>query len=352
MRIGWLIGRRRLTTALCLAVATGIGCSAEESKTLLNPEGPPDILQVFVTERLSDGSTALTPTYGSHPEFDSETEFEEGPDPSTPVMTAVADSTQKVRIIFDELIRGNTLEQFVCACNVAPASCPAGTPLYALDPSVCKDSGDTVLNEEGKWADANNDTVPDDAVLLPGVVSISCGTSFTWENTEIDGFYNPSGNQQVTVLGMESLGPALVLFVPALQTSADCTLTVAATVTDKQDVAVPSAPVTFHTEALAMLDSSPADGDVVDPTVGVLTVSFNAALDPASLTGVALMNTTTSTAVTGTAALDPGDATTITFTLEADLPAASSFELTIPATVTDVFGGALPQAIVITFTTA
>ena len=126
-----------------------------------------------------------------------------------------------------ELLRGSTVEEFVCACAVpvgdeAP-SCP-GNIFAAVEASSCPENTNTSAIEVGRFADADDDGMPDDPLLQPNLITIACGT-FTWANAapgiapDVDpgeGWYNPSGNQARPGAltgderGMwEALGPAL-----------------------------------------------------------------------------------------------------------------------------------------------
>src|SRR5262245_50275737 len=128
MRIGRVacLGPSMLAGSLAAGL---IGCSAPASNTDLRPEGAPEVLQVFVTERV-EGGTALGLYYSGNAEYNvdetgggangdmpnqcGDTYDELGDD--CVVTDAVADASQKARIIFDELLQGSSVEEFVCAC--------------------------------------------------------------------------------------------------------------------------------------------------------------------------------------------------------------------------------------------
>ena len=101
---------RTLGLGVVLAVAFG-GCSDIRTNTNLNPVGPPMITQVFVLELVTDPDTGIVRqdtqlAFGGHPDID---ESDDGV-----VNTAVALGNQRIRIVVDELLRGNFLEQIAC----------------------------------------------------------------------------------------------------------------------------------------------------------------------------------------------------------------------------------------------
>ena len=223
------IGRRRLIVALGLATMGLGGCASESSNTDLHPEGPPEVLQTVVFQRDAADEAIPVLAFGTHPDF---------PEMLGNVSDAVAFSFydaandvvvgQQVRLVFDELLKGSAVESFKCACTEVPPGSPAGTqPVcpngsdVSNDPFNCSSCDDnpqtTQVNETGKCLDLNGDHTPDDAVLNPDLVTITCGSQ-TWSNTADEGYYNPSGNQLVPVLeGLLGLGPALVLMPSALR---------------------------------------------------------------------------------------------------------------------------------------
>src|SRR5262245_26946732 len=126
------IGRVCLVPSILVgSLAAGvIGCSAPASNTDLRPEGPPEILQVFATERAgTDASLGLF--FSGNKEYNADAdkngcgdEYDEQGD-DCKVDNATADLSQKFRIVFDELLNGASVEQFVCACNFGKdAECP------------------------------------------------------------------------------------------------------------------------------------------------------------------------------------------------------------------------------------
>lgn len=238
-----------------------VGCDREESMTLLHPDGPPEVSQVFVTELVDDGegglAAVLNLAFGEHPDA---CPVEGDPpfgcsDVGDGTVGQAALDTQKIRIVFDELLDGETIEQFQCACVAGGGDepCPAG-PTASLDPSACVDNPNSTFNEQGKWLDSANDGVPDAMELLPDLVTIDCGGTLIVPGP-LEGFYNPSGNQQVPVsTGLaEGIGPALVLtLTQTLPADTDCGITFpAGKITDKDgNEPFLSAPITFRTMSM------------------------------------------------------------------------------------------------------
>jgi len=369
MRIGRAFGLAHtsmMTSAL--AAVTMMGCAAPDTLTVLKPEGAPVMLQVFVTEEVGD-ATAIDTYFNSNDGIRDDDangcpdDFEEaGADCA--VTAAVTNGGQKIRIVLDELLDGQTVEEFFCACAVpavGDADCPNNI-LASLDPTMCGNNPNTQADEAGRWADNNADGVPDRSRMLPGVVVINCGgaTPAYTSTSDDGGFYNPSGNQQVPsgfdaafniVPDLSKLGPALVALPPALPTSSMCSVSVASTVKDKDGESVPAhETATFATVALRVDASVPSAGATAVSRANNLTVTFNSTIDAATITGVTL--TQGANAVAATVALSAMDPSTIEIDPAADLAATTAFTITIPAAVGDSFGGGtLGTAQTITFTT-
>src|SRR5258707_9756535 len=111
MRIGRVCLVRPSILVGSLAVGL-LGCSAPASNTDLRPEGAPEILQVFATERV-DGVAHSGLYYSGNADYNANdvkggangcSDDYEANDDNCKVDTAVADSSQKFRIIFDELL--------------------------------------------------------------------------------------------------------------------------------------------------------------------------------------------------------------------------------------------------------
>jgi len=344
-----------------------IGCSAPASNTDLRPEGPPEVLQVFATERAASGNATLGLYYSANKDYDKVDankngcgdEYEANDDDCV-VDHAVADLSQEFRIVFDELLNGASVEQFVCACaggGEMVANCP-NMMTATLDPAQCQDNPNTAdLNESGRWLDDNNDGMPDDAKLLPGLVTVTCENMPAYTTDLDDGFYNPSGNQLIPVAqGLGGLGPALVIQLPAgLRTDTGCSLAFAADskIVDKEGIKVPSIPTTatFHTEPLAVLVAAPADKAKNVPLKATKTISvtFDALVDPATLANIKLQ--AGGVDVPATVALSKADPEIVTITPTAALAATTTYTIKVPDDVKDIYGGSSTGKPDLTFTT-
>ncbi len=354
-----------LPSMLVGSLAAGlIGCSAPASKTDLKPEGPPEVLQLFVSER-AGAATALGLAFNANPEYAVDVKgggpnndmangcgdaFDEFGD-DCKVTDAVTDPTQKMRIIFDELLNGSTVEEFVCACAGATPNCP-NMVISSLDPSKCADNPDTTADEASRWLDVNNDGMPDKAKLVTGIVTFFCDDTMLYSTAADDGFYNPSGNQLIPVATkLAGLGPALVVTAKqGLKTSAKCRITIGSNVTDKQGELVPALPttVTFQTEALAVLKSTPTEAATGVKIGDPITLVFNAPVKDTAAAGIVLK--AGATVVPATITLSD-DKTTVTVKPNAPLAVNTAHTVEVPVSVTDKYGGAYPAATTLTFTT-
>jgi Bacterial Ig-like domain len=363
MRIG-RVACRVLPSMLVGSLAAGsFGCSAPASHTDLRPEGPPDVLQVFVTER-SEGATGLGLYYNANEEYAVDVTdgqggaangcgdvFDEQGDDCT-VATAAANADQKVRIIFDELLKGSSVEEFMCACNSGDkANCP-NMVLSSTDPADCANNPDTTADEQGRWLDDNNDGMPDKARLVDKLVTFNCDGTDIYTTGPGDGFYNPSGNQLIPVATqLAGLGPALVIINNGgLKTSADCSIKFGSAIIDKQGETVPALPATatFHTETLAPLKSVPAAGGEIAGFADNITVTFNAFLASADGIGIRVAGTTTLLPATVMLGMT---ADTVVINPTADLLPNTMYEVVIPATLADKYGGVIDAASTIAFKT-
>jgi hypothetical protein len=245
------------------------------------------------------------------------------------------------------------MEHAVCVCKIEGGcgETPMGGPVGVLD--------------------VNQDGAADDTHFIPGAVGIHCG------NTDVgidlnNSYWQPSGDQNKPAMGgFDALGPAIVLTpvtntVPpsnALPTNAQCQLTFASNIVDKQNnqVCAPAggdvtkscqpgdvSAFQFQTQPLELANQSFQDGDTgVDRVAPVIIVS-NAPLAPGGLASVTVKQGTTN--FTGfTAVLATPQTLRINWT--AMLPASTMFTITIATTLTDVYGQPLVMPVTYTFTT-
>jgi hypothetical protein len=392
---------------LAVAFISIVACTSSTEKGKLRPEGPPEILEVFMYESVGDGLESTTEfnlafgcedprTLDCAPEAIASVPDREQPrmrlccdrqlyhrEDDGLVSNAVIGAGQKIRIILDELLRGPTVEQFVCGCADPPenvnANCQGG-PAASLDPLNCEDNPNTDVSEASRFSDKNLDGVPDKTDLLPGMVEVYCdGLTEVWSNVAEEGWYNPSGNQQVpanvldssatrVILEWDSVGPAVVLqtALRPLPSSSSCHLrfredtdypikdgTVSVpTARDKDGnpVPEPEIPVTFNTEAMRVINTLPmrnAVGQAI--TLPAITVTFNTSIATSSIGGITVTDMA-GAVVDGTASVSM-DGLTWQFDPAADLLPSTRYTVTIPTTVTDSYGAALPAMDMFSFTT-
>ncbi len=385
---------KTVLNVLCAFTATlaVAGCTDYESETDLRPDGPPMVRQVRMKETFTNpGSTSSSErrvfAFGSHP-MASEAE-------AHPVMSATP-TGNGFRIIMDELLVGNNLEEIACRGPVdtdAFARVPVGTTpddiarcsaAQDILPRTCAGANSVCLceNDAGctvgtatiaKGApvgvlDINQDGAVDETRLIDGAVTIKCGALTVPMDLDAS-YWNPSGNQQVPAMGgFEALGPAVVMLPQrGLPTNVECQLAFAADVVDKQGLA-PCTPAggdpdsgcsagdtsgfKFKVEPIAFL-SDPANlATGVNRTTGILILA-NTQLDLTSATMANVQVTTDPVggavpAYTVTVAMNKN----IAITFATPLAAMTKFKVTVTTGVKDSFGQALPTPYVFTFTTA
>ena len=384
----------------CIAVLSGAACTDLDSATNLNPEGPPMIRQVRMKEVYQDASGAyndrLAPVFafGTHPQVTSE-------DQAHPVTSAKAVSN-KLRIILDELLIGNYLEEIACRapidndaydtvplgatpddiarCSVAkdvlPGSCPGTNTM-----SVCICKLDTGCGEAAKGMpvgvlDVNQDGAADDTRFMAGAAGIRCGSIDVPVDVQTS-YWNPSGDQNVPAMGgFDALGPALVIQpapppgapmgTPAfLPTNTTCGLVFAPDVTDKQNnqiCAPPDGDVTknctagdvsafsFKVEPLRAENNSFVSGDTGISRTDQVQLKVSAPVAASTLTAITVLEGTTPyTQFTVTQPFP--DTLRITWTATGGLAANQMYTIRIGTGLTDLFNQPVPQETVYTFTT-
>lgn len=279
---------------LFVVASTGAACTEVESATELHPEGPPMIQQVFTTERITDtgGASRTTPAlaFGTHEQF-----LEEYPGDDGVVTTATVAAGQRFRIVVDELLIGNYLEEILCrdfttyarvpegatpddiarcavADDILPESCPPENPY-----SVCVVDGVPI-----GVLDENEDGAVDETRFIEGAVRIVCTPRDGGDEIDVPislsaSYWQPSGNQLIPAVGgYNAIGPAIIV-QPAvgLPTNSDCRPVFDSQIQDKDhqqlcapaggDISRPCTPgdvteVQWGTEVLRFLGSSPSDG--------------------------------------------------------------------------------------------
>jgi hypothetical protein len=393
--------RSTLTCGFALS-ALLVACDVPESSTGLHPDGPPKIQQVFMKEQAEDMTTGALVTstilaFGSHDAVATEKTHE---------TMAAAPSDQTIRVVFDELLVGNSLEEIKCQARTLSdgSSCvvPNGgwsrVPLGATPDDIadcsapddlledtCSGLHAVCLNSSGIPCGVEDDDENGsaDAIrFIDGAVRVVCGGVDAPLNNEMS-FWQPAGNQLIPAGGVPegSLGPAVIL-VPVegrgLPSNSDCQLVFADDVTDKDGIKPcaseggnPDADCNagdltrlhFKTQRLRITSSAPENNATGQSrTRARVRVYWNTSLDPASLAaGVtvtpALPNMYLSLDATsfGKQLVIEGCSAPVTTMNPTCTPvpfdAATTYTVTLN-NLTDTFGKAQTMAETITFTTA
>ena len=383
--------RRALGTLIAAATMTiAAGCTDYDSATNLFPEGPPKVQQVRMKETYqiqgsTDTSSRRVFGFGTHPDaIDVE---------QHPVMSATL-TGNSFRIIMDELLVGNNLEEIACRSNVdgdAYSKVPVGaTPddiarcATAQDvlPSTCKGKFAVCMCENDAGCavgptmiakglpvgvdDKNQDGAADDTRLISGAVGVRCGTI----DVPIDlnmSYWNPSGNQLPPAMGgFEALGPAIVL-VPqnGLPNNLDCQIVFGEAVVDKQNIRVcapasgdpaddctpgDTAAVKFKAEPMKFQSVSFVDNQTGLSRTEPIVFVANTNLDPMATTGVTITGPGNTPFTAFTATITMNKIINITPTGTGFAP-NTMYTVTLATTIKDTFGQPLPTAMVIRFTT-
>jgi hypothetical protein len=396
--------RFAITCALALSAVTG--CTETESATNLKPEGPPMIEQVLLTESIFDASGISTDnrvfTFGTLPGLDPSEQHE---------VSSAAVTNQKLRIVFDEILKGNRLEEIECRANVGPdgafARIPDGTTpddiakcAVAKDvlPASCKGEHAVCLCEQDAGCivgtdmvkkgdpvgvqDVNADGAADHHRFIPTAVQLVCGSATISADPSLSYWY-PSGDQQPPAVGgFDAIGPAVVFIAQAqmngatIPTNQTCTLKFADDVVDKSDIQVCAPPGGRTPECSGNLDlceqsCTPGDvsavsfktapltlGSMFDPTgvdrMSALTFGANAVVDQASLAAGITMTEAganfTGFNVTVMNMMGKSQIS-ITATAATGWAADTDYTLTFTTAVKDAFGQPLPAPVTINFHT-
>jgi hypothetical protein len=274
--------RRGWYGAMAIASTFAIGaCGAGNQPSALRPDGPPEVLTVDLPApdpRIASGEeapgslielAAFCKTQGPNdgakgagdPQRPSEVltteqyDLQVCPDDDTqpaPALANVDPSTWYVRVQFDEL----------------------------LDPSI--EDLVPVTDANGNPTGAQMGTL---ANTQP--VTLQCQSSMgngALVDVPYDGYYDPSGDSV-----SYPLGPSLVI-QPAdptlVATGSMCQITLKTNIKDKDENQVPAdqlGPYTWTIGTVAVTAIAPADMSMVDPAAAGADVTFNAAIDPASV---------------------------------------------------------------------
>lgn len=301
------------------------GCSEYESRTDLNTEGPPMIRQVRMWERYSDNNgierARRVFAFGFHDQAEEvdlamnrPTGMVTDADAMAPTRGIPQTEDQMttpasfgLRVIVDELLVGNNLEEIACRGNV-DGDPLARVPLGATPEDIARCAGpDDVLPERCKASntksvcicqldagcasstgtrvvqkgepvgvlDLDQDGAADETRMINGAVRIVCGpTRMVNVPLNLDfSYWNPSGDQNVPAQGgFDALGPALVLTpTGALPTGVECELRFA----DGSDPALPAI-----VDKQGQRICTPANGDVTAGCTEGDTSAFKFRVEP------------------------------------------------------------------------
>jgi hypothetical protein len=315
-----------------------VGCGGAEP----DGAGPPEILQVLVRERGAEGLEARL-AYGDHEDIGEEDDRE--------VTDAVAGEGQRIRVVFDQLLRGNFLEEVACA-DGSWAEVPVGMDFddvarcAGADLSRC---GGLCL-DHGGILDDNGDGAFDDTRLIEGAVVLTCGGAAVPLDLQRS-YYQPSGTQRISAgsAGTDALGPAVVLVAAGgLPPGTTCGLGFSDRVVDRQDQPVgDTGDIGFGVEPFRVAASEPPDGAVDVEAGETIAIHLNATLDAGSVAGrVALSAGGAPVAVTAEV-----DGASIVVTVPGGLAAATEHVVTLSVGIADVFGDVLAADTTITWST-
>lgn len=313
-----------------------------------------------------------------------------------PVSMAVA-SGNRLRVVVDELLRGNTLEEIACQFTVdedAFAAIPDGaTPedveactgslasiaehctgaralcvcqLNAGCPSGVDAEGAAIVTAKGASVgvlDRDQDGAADTNHLIAGAVALRCDDI----DVPLDGFasfWSPSGNQVAPADGgFDALGPAIVLAPPAMPTGATCGLAFARSVVDKDGNALCAPPdgdrargctpgdttaIRFAVEPLSYAPTAA----IVDPgqsRTAIIFLDASAPLDAATLGNLQVFEGAATPYHDFTATLVKPDQIQIKWTI--GLAPRTRYAIVIPTTVTDAYHRGARDAYTLGFTT-
>jgi hypothetical protein len=329
--------------------------------------------------------------FGSHPQASEE---EQHP------VTDAKPVGNKIRVILDELLRGNNLEEIECrgridedvysrvpigatpddiarcsaAQDVLPRTCPGSDRL-----SVCvcqieagcsnRTATPTPPGQSVGVLDADQDGAADRHRFISGAVVLSCG-GVDVRIDQANSYWTPSGNQEKPAQGgFDALGPAIVLVtLEAYPTGSECGLTFSPDVVDKDGIAVCAPPdgdralgcspgdtsaVKFTTEPLKFNDALGAGRGAPWPRTMDVQILANAPLEPASLANITMTEGGAPfTQFTATLSTMAAPFQMIVIHAIAGFAPSTAYTITVPTTVTDAHDKSAPQPFVLAFTTA
>ncbi|MEZ4400042.1 MAG: hypothetical protein R3B06_08485 [Kofleriaceae bacterium] len=348
------------------------------------------IQQIFMSEIAGGRQTVLA--HGWHPNVTNgrlDAEPPETTDLTHPVTSAAA-SNQSFRIVFDELLFGNALEEIECRdgsfSRVPEGATPEDIANCAVTndllPTFCTGAHAVCLDANGvpvgvkdeAQGSAPPDGAPDSIRMIDGAVKIACGAIDVPVNLN-SSFWQPAGNQLVPAgrTAFNSLGPAIILIPEAgrMPSASTCHFEFAPDVTDKQRIrpCIPTGGVedtddigmceggdtsgfSFSTESIGLDSTIPSQGSTTwRSTQRTITFILTAGPDPASAAGATVTVDEGGTARTDfTQRVSPTVATRFEVIFPTDLLPATAYTINVSG-LTDTFGVVIPP-MMLSFTTA
>ena len=322
-----------VATAAMLFVA----CSEDDSRTDLNPDGPPMVRQVRLVEKYIDTSIPSMPeksrrvfAFGTH-ELAEDDEVA-STRPAGMVTSAAALNgalVNQMRVIVDELLIGNYLEEIACRgqvdndalsrvpvgatpediarcaapTDVLPRTCAASN---AKSVCICQNASGclvdgTTLVEMGMpvgVADLDKDGAADARQMIAGAVNIKCGPggNIPVPLDLINSYWNPSGDQNRPALGgFDALGPAIVVTPSGpLPANVECGLAFADGTMAFPDPEDPTSPLPAITDKQSEKLCTPPGGDIAVPCASAGDVSqFKFKVEPIAIVQLPFDNNST-----------------------------------------------------------
>lgn len=326
-------------------------CETPETATGLRPEGPPMVQQVFMFEIANNNGTLARQNilaHGWHPAVPNGRDLDGDGTPDEvdlthPTMSAAA-ADQRIRVVLDELLIGNYLEEIACRiggyskvpegatpddianCAVADDLLPAfckGPYAVCLDPVTGAPNG--VLDEDENGS-------PDNTQMIDGAVNIVCnGLAGPVPLNREASFWQPSGNQLIPAGGSptNNLGPAIVLvpMMGRLPAASTCHIEFAPDITDKTDRNRPCVP-TNGTEDTDDIGNC-TEGDMSGFSFGTESIRLDTSSPSNNAMNIPVTRRTVSFFMT--APVDPGSAVPANVTFMAGAATRTDFTVTIPA---------------------
>lgn len=334
--------RTSMVCAVMVTLVAAAGCGGSDAD---GGAGPPEILQVLVRERV-DGELQGRLAFGDHEDIDAEVD-------DRAVSAAVARDGQRIRVVVDELLRGDTLEEVACA-DGSWSRVPAGTTVddvaacTGADLSRCRG---ICIGADGAPVgilDGNGDGAIDDTRFIDGAATLVCDGAPVPLDPQRS-YYQPSGGQRISAgsVGTDSLGPAVVLTPAAgIPPGARCGIVFADTVVDKDGerpcaagaggcLPGDTAAIDFTVEAFMLAWSEPhADAEDVPLTDegssdATIVLRLNATVDAATITGAVALTDDDEPVEGVTIAMSDEDDATVVLTVAGGFHGDSAYHLTI-----------------------